>query len=545
MSSAPALAPTQVATQVSTIARVTDVAGSAAGSVAGSAPPVDLDICDEITRERIRYEIKQCDAKVLHADEVSLGHIVVKSVVNAMHYFGRKGCTISTDGSSAYFYDSVTGIWQSMPAAFLVGYAQYCNGLFTVPDPETGKKKRITVTHRAARGVISNVLHDASWLDTAFFDSTAQDGVACKNGFLRVDGEQLDLVPHSPAHRCRFYVPGTYSKDGRCPKWLNFLYSCFAGDSDAQQKVELLQEFLGACLLGRAPNYAKCLVLVGSGANGKSVFLDCLTEILPRELHCSVSPDRWHEEYDIYSLRNKLINLVAELPDRSVGESSAFKRVVSGDVLHGRQIRESPTEFRPKAGHIFSCNNLPDVSDVTDGFFRRFLIVQFNRTFTGAADRREAREIIAEIMDERVAIIAWAFMGAIRLAAQRVYTVPVSHGQEIEDWTIQNNNAQEFLNMCCQRNTSTFTYLSDAYDEYLVWCRQTNNDPHTLKKFASNLKAIKAYSRRRGRRGYQVDFDVLPRMAWGDAYSSPPEPSPKEVPLTPEQQALFRAVGLS
>ena len=64
--------------------------------------------------------------------------------------------------------------------------------------------------------------------------------------------------------------------------------------------------------------------------------------------------------------------------------------------------------------------------DRTDGFWRRFVILTFNRSFKGDPNRDPniAESILAA---ERPAIVSWFIDGAVRLLKARGYTIPPSH----------------------------------------------------------------------------------------------------------------------
>ena len=58
-----------------------------------------------------------------------------------------------------------------------------------------------------------------------------------------------------------------------------------------------------------------------------------------------------------------------------------FKSLTGGDTINAERKFESSFEFRPYARLVFSANSAPRSDDATHGFFRRWLVVPFNRTF--------------------------------------------------------------------------------------------------------------------------------------------------------------------
>ncbi len=58
-----------------------------------------------------------------------------------------------------------------------------------------------------------------------------------------------------------------------------------------------------------------------------------------------------------------------------------FKSLTGSDTINAERKFESSFEFRPYARLVFSANSAPRSDDATHGFFRRWLVIPFNRTF--------------------------------------------------------------------------------------------------------------------------------------------------------------------
>ena len=97
------------------------------------------------------------------------------------------------------------------------------------------------------------------------FFSQALPGVAFTNGFVTVSSQGIQVLPHSPDHRATFGFPFSFHPTTPAPWFSKFLHDIFVEDLDAVEKCCLLQEFVGACLIGVSPRLAKALVLVGEG----------------------------------------------------------------------------------------------------------------------------------------------------------------------------------------------------------------------------------------------------------------------------------------
>ena len=102
--------------------------------------------------------------------------------------------------------------------------------------------------------------------------------IAFTNGVYDLDIEEF--VEGLGGRDVYQYMPFKYDASMPPVRWLRFLDDVFEGDDDAEQKKQCLQEFFGYCFL-KDVNYHKALVLYGDGANGKSVILDILSDMMP------------------------------------------------------------------------------------------------------------------------------------------------------------------------------------------------------------------------------------------------------------------------
>ncbi len=199
------------------------------------------------------------------------------------------------------------------------------------------------------------------------------------------------------------------------------------------------------------------------------------------------------------------LNAVSEIPDTDIASSEQFKSIISGDSVQGRQIYSVPFEFRPVAGHVFSANSLPNLKDLSHGFWRRWCVLQFNRKFE-EAERVVglAEQIIAE---ESTGVINWMMKGACRLLKQDRYNIPISSEYHKSQWKHQCDTVAMFRFEGHYENagpweTNKHEWTSGAtfYAEYQIWCRTNGHKyPVANNKFATRLKELGTDHRRTNR----------------------------------------------
>ena len=198
-----------------------------------------------------------------------------------------------------------------------------------------------------------------------------------------------------------------------------------------------------------------------------------------------IPPGKWGHEYYVSMLRGSLLNYVGELPAWNIISTDAFKSIVSGDAVMGREPYGLPCTFTPRAAQIFGCNELPATKDYSHGFWRRFQVIPFVEQFDGAVT---IPEILARFAHETPGIVAWAMVGAVRLMAQRGYSKPLAVRAAKQDWTNDADAVKSFLTACCDESGSVRTI--DLYQAFRQWCDMTGRAATGDVKFGRGIKRL-------------------------------------------------------
>ncbi len=394
--------------------------------------------------------------------------------------------TVFTDGQ-VWRYDHGSHIFKTVESAQLSQIAQGFAGLQvrTGKKPHDLKLKASDVT--GAIRLAQDQLSDAS------FFVNAPRGIVFENGFVRVTAEQTVVDQHSPEHRARFAYPFGFDPHSFPARFHKFLEDVFEGDSDRDQKIKLIQEFVGVSMLGMATLYQLVLVLIGDGANGKSVLNKVVEAAMPPGSACAIPPQDFGQEYRRAMLAGKLMNLVSELPESEILDSEAFKSVISGDSTTGREIRQAPFTFTPVAGHLFATNRLPGTQDQTYGFWRRFVVAMFNRVFL---PHEQNRYLAAELIrDELPAIVAWFLAGAQRALLLGTLTIPESHQAALDKWKQRADQVLAFIDEKCERlpldaETYRWTPAQSIYSRYRTWANDNGHRPVASNTFGERMRLI-------------------------------------------------------
>jgi P4 family phage/plasmid primase-like protien len=96
-------------------------------------------------------------------------------------------------------------------------------------------------------------------------------------------------------------------------------------------------------------------------------------------------------------LIGKLANICADLPTDHLAGTSIFKAITGGDELQAEYKFRDSFDFQPFARLVFSSNSLPQSNDASQGFFDRWVVVPFDRSFRGTGIEIPRAELDAKL----------------------------------------------------------------------------------------------------------------------------------------------------
>ena len=353
-------------------------------------------------------------------------------------------------------------------------------------------KKSIRLTHARCLDVV-RVIQDT--VDRPGFFSERPAGLVLKQTFFEVDGSKLLKVPLKAEHRQRFRYPFDFDGDAYPKRFIEeLLMPCLASEPDVEAMIEMLRQFVAASLMRIAPRYQKALVLVGGGANGKSTVQEVFRQVFPPGRVSSVTPHDMGERFRKASLTDAWLNCVTELPSRGLHRVEALKALITGEPVQVELKNRQPYELRFQGGMICSGNTLPQVTDTSDGFWRRWLVVPFRRRFAEHEQIRHLAESIAK--EEQEAIICWLLGGLDELLANDRYLVPDTCLDALDAWRGTSNPVARFVEQCTElvlsNDTSTWITGQFLYDSYVDWMQKKGAEPLSMTRFGRHIKRLPA-----------------------------------------------------
>lgn len=121
-------------------------------------------------------------------------------------------------------------------------------------------------------------------------------------------------------------------------------------------------------------------ILFGKGSNGKNSYVDIIKEILGSEnYHISSSRKISEDKFESTAIHQSQLLFLDEFEEAS--SPNALKRLTDHEQ-NIRGMHKEPGTIETSVQPIFTANELPSVNEDSEGFYRRWQIINFNQKFT-------------------------------------------------------------------------------------------------------------------------------------------------------------------
>lgn len=281
-------------------------------------------------------------------------------------------------------------------------------------------------------------------------------------------GGQGDNYAHTPHFFSVNMLPGRFDPTlPDPPLFAKFLDETFEGD---QERIRFVQEWMGYLLVPDTSRQ-QMLIMLGEGRNGKSVLLDVISDMLGHRNVSNVPLDNLASRFGLGSTENKLVNICADVGNARRIDEGVLKQFVGGDMMELEEKYQAPRSFRPTARVMASANTLPSFKDSSFGFWRRILVLPFNRQ---VPDSQVDRNLTKKLLAERDSILLFAFHGLLRLRSTGDFTSSRKMDEEVKNYQKQSSPVQEFLSQFYAEGSGAV--LKDSiYQEYVRWNASQGN----------------------------------------------------------------------
>ena len=294
-----------------------------------------------------------------------------------------------------------------------------------------------------------------------------------------------NLHPHDRADLMTKLAPVVYDPDADCPRWLDFLRVVTGGDRDLQ---DFLRRLVGYSLTGSVQDHVLPF-LYGTGANGKSVFLNTVLALLGGDYAMKAPPDllmakkgQSHptERADLFGRR--FVAAIEAEDGRRLAEA-LVKELSGGDKVRARRMREDFWEFEPTHKIWLAANHKPTIRGTDYGIWRRVKLVPFTVTIP---PERQDKHLPDKLREEFSGILNWALSGCIEWQHMGLGE-PAAVASATAEYRDEMDILGEFIDDCCVIAPDAKAGATPLYQAFAGWCEQTGERAIKQREFGIRL----------------------------------------------------------
>jgi putative DNA primase/helicase len=359
------------------------------------------------------------------------------------------------------------------------------------PGKQLSKIAFAAAVERAARADRAVAVKSDAWDRDIWLFNTEAGTIDLQTGKMRphkLDDLITKIAPVAPG--------------GDAPMWLKFL-DRITGHN--QELIGYLQRVVGYCITGSTQEHAM-FFLYGTGANGKSTFLNAIAAALgeyhyvaPIETFTASHTDR--HPTDLAGLRGARLVTATETEEGRRWAESRIKTLTGGDPISARFMRQDFFKYVPQFKLIFAGNHKPGLRSVDEAIRRRFNLIPFTETIS---PRERDKKLGDKLQRELPGILAWIVEGA--MAWRRFGLLPPSIvTKATADYLEAEDAIAAWLEDCCERS-AIFTTNAALFGSWSIWATNNGEPVGSTKRFVAALEARGFTS---GRRNYGRGFEDI------------------------------------
>jgi phage/plasmid-associated DNA primase len=147
--------------------------------------------------------------------------------------------------------------------------------------------------------------------------------------------------------------------------------------------------------------------------------------------------------------------------------------IMHGETIKARNPYGRVFDIKPRALHLFSCNDWPAAPGVSNAFWDRWVAIRFERRF------RDTEVVIKDIgrtiaSTETGALVKWFLDAGRELLVRGRYTIPSSSISIMGEWRAEGDSVAAWraaaTEHCNLPEPKHWMSAATAYADYKMWC---------------------------------------------------------------------------
>ena len=248
-----------------------------------------------------------------------------------------------------------------------------------------------------------------------------------------------------------------------------------------------VQRVFGYCLTGATSEHA-LFFLYGTGANGKSVFVNTLFTLLgdyaanaPMDTFMETRGDR--HPTDLAGLRGSRFVGATETEQGRRWNESKIKEITGGDRVSARFMRQDFFTYVPQFKLVIAGNHKPAIRNIDEAMRRRLHLIPF--TITVPPEKRD-KQLQTKLLAEANGIFSWGVEGC--LAWQREgLRQPQSVLDATDEYFEDEDAIGQWMGERCYVEPAARSLTADLFADWREWAEKHGEFVGSIKRFSETL----------------------------------------------------------
>ena len=299
-----------------------------------------------------------------------------------------------------------------------------------------------------------------------------------------MDLRQMLFRPHAREDMLTKVAGVAYDPTATCPQWLAFLVTIMAGN---QALIGFLQRFVGYTLVGEVSEQS-LILLYGTGANGKSVFLEILRYVfgeyaMQADFTTFTATKGQNVRNDIARLVGARFVTAVESEYGQPLAEAVIKQVTGGEPIVARFLFKEFFQFYPQFTLWLASNHKPIIKGGDHGIWRRIKLVPFAVTIP---PEKQDQDLPSKLKAEGPGILNWMIQGCREWQRQGL-NPPLEVMTAVSEYRSEMDLLAEFLDEKCILGPGEKVKAKDLYKAYREFCEAEGEFVLGKKRFADLL----------------------------------------------------------
>jgi len=278
-----------------------------------------------------------------------------------------------------------------------------------------------------------------------------------------------------------------YELNADCPLWKQFIHEIMDYKSDV---IQFVQTASGWAITGDTSE--QCMfILFGTGANGKSTFLNTIMNLLGEYAIATPTETFMRKQgeqitNDIARLRGTRFVTTTEAEHGKRLSEPLIKQITGNDRMTARFLYGEFFNFVPTFKIFMATNHKPVIKCTDHGIWRRIKLIPF---ITRIEEDKQDKHLEQKLMLEGPGILNWLVEGARRWCKEGLRT-PNIIINATDEYRAEMDIIGNFLRERCLHVSGTSISSRELFKCYQDWCDENNVRASSERFFGLRLKEL-------------------------------------------------------